>query len=236
MTDMSRFSRSGRGPGPACRGRRGRHVACNPGPDDEVATMRARAAGDGGCGLWRRHARLEREGGGTAGTAGQSGSGGAAGGQATVSEADAERVRAETRCRLLFECCDPAGRLRRGRFAGLRIRHRRRLRRSLSSVLPGRARRSPHGRAHLRSRMPRLRGSGRTGVWLRPGSVPGMVRHQRHLSWRRCGRWRVHQQHRGLLLRLPEGPDVRRGRILQRCVPAFLRVQDGPSGSTSRSR
>ena len=109
MTDMSRFSRSGRGPGPACRGRRGRHVACKSGPDDELATMRARAAGDGGRGLWRRHARLEREGGGTAGTAGQSGSGGAAGGQATVSEADAARVRAETRCRLLFECCDPAG-------------------------------------------------------------------------------------------------------------------------------
>jgi hypothetical protein len=47
------------------------------------------------------------------GTAGQSGSGGgsagAAGGQATVPEADAARVRAETRCRLIFQCCDPTG-------------------------------------------------------------------------------------------------------------------------------
>ena len=42
---------------------------------------------------------------GTAGTTGQAGSGG----QGTVSEADAARVRAETRCRLIFECCDPTG-------------------------------------------------------------------------------------------------------------------------------
>ena len=113
MTDMSRFSRSGHGPGPACCGRRRRHVACNSGPDDEVATARS--------GCWRRRPRPSGDGTldsngkggssgtGTAGTAGQSGSGGAAGGQATVSEADAARVRAETRCRLLFECCDPAG-------------------------------------------------------------------------------------------------------------------------------
>ena len=153
MTDMSRFSRSGHGPGPACCGRRRRHVACNSGPDDEVATMRARAAGDGGCGLWRRHARLEREGGRFRDRnrrnrrpvrLGRS-SGWTGNGVRGRRRKGPRRDTLSTSLRVLRPC----GRSRRGRFAGLRIRLRSRLRRSLSSVLPGRARRSARGRAHL---------------------------------------------------------------------------------------